>query len=70
MTIFDEPPTVPQLAIATVFSVDRIEKALAQLSEVTLVARNTQVSDGRVRFVALPITLLFCAAPTRKYGRL
>lgn len=58
-TIFDEPPTTQQLAIATEFGVEKIERALAELAEVTLVTRSTQVSDGTVRFVALPITLSF-----------
>jgi len=59
MTILDEPPTVQQISIATQFRIDDIEKALGELSDVTLVARNTQMSDGRVTYVALPITLDF-----------
>lgn len=59
MTIFGEPPTVQQIAVATTFQVDGIEKALTELAEVTLVTKNTQMSDGRVRHVALPITLSF-----------
>lgn len=58
-SIFDAPPTIQQLAIATEFGVERIDKALAELGEVTLVTRSTQLSDGTVRFVALPITLSF-----------
>lgn len=59
MTIFEEPPTLQQLAISTSFDVETIEKALAELGEVTLVTKHTQASDGRVRYAALPITLSF-----------
>jgi Flp pilus assembly protein TadD len=50
---------VQQLSIATEWNVDRIEKALAELTEVTLVTRNTHIADGRVVYAALPITLSF-----------
>lgn len=59
MTIFDSPPTSQQLAIATEWEMDRIEKALAELAEVTFVTRNTHISDGSVVYSALPITLAF-----------
>ena len=59
LTIFNEPPTLQLLLIAINFQVERAEKALAELIDVTLVSRNTQSSDGRTRFVALPITMAF-----------
>lgn len=59
LTIFNEPPTTQLIVIATCYQVERVEKALTELSDVTLVSRNTQSSDGRARFVALPITLAF-----------
>lgn len=59
LTIFNEPPTAQQIAISTEFHLERIEKALGELSEVTLVTRNTQSSDGRITYIALPITLSF-----------
>ena len=68
MTIFDEPPTVQQIAVATEFPAERIEKALEELSEVTLVNRNTQSSDGRARHVALPITLSFAGHQLQTMG--
>jgi tetratricopeptide (TPR) repeat protein len=67
-SIFDEPPTVQQLAVATQFPAERIEKALGELSEVTLVNRNTQASDGRARHVALPITLAFAGHQLQTMG--
>jgi tetratricopeptide (TPR) repeat protein len=59
MTIFDEPPTVQQLSVAMAFNIETIEKALGELCDVTLVNKNTQSSDGRIRYSALPITLSF-----------
>jgi tetratricopeptide (TPR) repeat protein len=59
MTIFDGPLAVQQLCVATEWNVDRIEKALTELADVTLVTRNTHIADGRVVYAALPITLSF-----------
>jgi tetratricopeptide (TPR) repeat protein len=59
MSIFGEPPTLQQVSIAMQFPPERIEKSMSELAEVTLVTENTQVSDGRKRYVALPITLIF-----------
>lgn len=59
MTIFEEPPTLEQMTVATGFNVDIIEKAFGELCDVTLVTKHTQASDGRVRYVSLPITLSF-----------
>lgn len=59
MTIFDEPPTADKIAIATEFSGERIERAIAELGDVTLVSKSTQSSDGRTVHLALPITLSF-----------
>jgi len=68
MTIFEEPATSQQVAIATHFEIDMIEKALGELAEVTLVTRHTQQSDGRVRWVALPITLSFARHQLDRMG--
>ncbi len=59
LSIFDDPPTSQQIAVSTEFAVERIEKALTELSDVTLVTRSTQISDGRIIYIALPITLSF-----------
>ncbi len=68
MSVFDEPPTLQYLTVAAEFSVERIEKALAELQEVTLVARNTQASDGRTLYIALPITLSFAQNQLQDMG--
>lgn len=59
LTIFYEPPTLQQIAIATAYGIETIDKALGELADVTLVSKYTQNSDGRVLYVALPITLSF-----------
>ena len=59
ITIFDNPPTVQSICIATQFAPEKVEKALSELSEVTLVNRVTSAVDGQVTYVALPITLAF-----------
>ena len=59
ITIFNEPPSSQQIAIATELPLERIERALGELSDVTLVTKTTQTSDGRMTYVALPITLSF-----------
>lgn len=59
MTIFDKPPTAQQLVVATEWPLERIERATADLADVTLLNRTTQQADGRIVYVALPITLSF-----------
>jgi tetratricopeptide (TPR) repeat protein len=59
LSIFDEPPAIEQIAIATGWTHERIERALVDLEDVTLVRRVIHDSDGRVIFAALPITLSF-----------
>lgn len=59
MTIFDGPPQVKDIVVATEWPPEKIEEALSVLEDVTLVTRTTQTSDGRVTYNALPITLSF-----------
>lgn len=40
LTIFDAPPDIQQLAVATEWGTDRVDQALSDLSEVTLVSPN------------------------------
>ena len=58
-TIFDAPPTLPQLAIATEWATERIERGLQELTEVTLTNKTFNQADGTFRYTALPITLSF-----------
>ncbi|MBF0556502.1 MAG: putative DNA binding domain-containing protein [Nitrospirae bacterium] len=68
LSIFEEPPTTQQIVIATEFQIDRIEKALSELLDVTLVIQNTQIYEGRVTYVALPITLSFAQHQLNEIG--
>lgn len=68
MTIFDDPPTLQSLAITTEYRIETIERALSELSEVTLVNKQTQASDGRIRYISLPITLSFARHQLESMG--
>jgi len=70
MAIFDEPPTLQQLSIALEYSTERVEAALGELADVTLVSTNTRMSDGTIRYVALPITLAFAEHQLHAMGDL
>lgn len=59
LSIFDSPPTLQQLSIATEWAFEKIESSLYELGDVTLVTKNTQATDGNVVYSALPITLQF-----------
>lgn len=59
MSIFDGPPTIHEIVVATEMAVDTVEKALSHLIDVTLVNPITQQSDGRTVYNSLPITLSF-----------
>lgn len=59
LTIFEAPPTLQDLTIALSWPVERIEKALSELADVTLVNRAIRQRDGISQYVALPITLSF-----------
>lgn len=68
LTIFDGPPSHDQLSIATEWSHERVERAVAELVDVTLVNRVVQQSDGREVFTSLPITLSFSRHQLAAFG--
>jgi predicted negative regulator of RcsB-dependent stress response/DNA-binding MarR family transcriptional regulator len=68
LSIFDTPPTIQQIAIATEYSSEKITGALNELEKVTLVRRVTQQSDGNIVFSALPITLSFASNHLAQMG--
>lgn len=70
LTIFDAPPDVQELAIATEWRYERIESALKDLRTATLVREITRESDGRVIYSALPITLSFAGQQSDQFGNL
>jgi tetratricopeptide (TPR) repeat protein len=58
MSIFDEPVTSRLVVLALEMQAEKVERALSDLVEVTLLNR-TQHADGQILFSALPITLSF-----------
>lgn len=70
LSIFDGPTTVQEIGIASELRLDVVERSLSNLSEVTLVTRSTQQSDGRVLFSSLPITMSFARHQLSEMGDL
>ena len=68
ITIFESPPTIQQISIATSWTYEKIEKALGELAEVTLITRHTQQADGSVVYSALPITTSFARHQFSRMG--
>ncbi|MDM8537024.1 putative DNA binding domain-containing protein [Desulfobacterales bacterium HSG17] len=60
MSIYDtRPPTVDLLSVTLGWQIDRIERALSELINVTLVTKSIQEPEGNIVYTALPITLSF-----------
>lgn len=59
MSIFDGPCSVHHVSVATQMPFESIDHAFIDLLDVTLVNKSVQLSDGRVLYSALPITLAF-----------
>lgn len=68
LSIFDDPPALVELATVMDWSHERIERALGELRDVTLVSRYTHPSGGRVTFSALPITMTFAQHQLHEMG--
>jgi len=69
-SIFSDPPTPQQFSIALEYSVDRVDRALSDLTEATLMTRTIHPADGRVTYIALPITLAFARHQLGEMGSL
>ncbi|WP_433890363.1 RNA-binding domain-containing protein [Streptomyces sp. CA-111067] len=70
MYIFDTPPGIQLLGLATEMSHDRLDTALRELEDATLVSRQLHPADGQAVFVALPITLAFAGRQLAQFGSL
>ncbi|MGW3040727.1 RNA-binding domain-containing protein [Kitasatospora sp. NPDC001159] len=70
MYIFDTPPGSQLLGLAAEMSHDRLDKALRELEEATLVSRQLHPADGQAVFVSLPITLAFAGRQLSRFGTL
>lgn len=67
-TVFDETPTLELLAIATEWPIERVDAAIGDLEDVTLVDRVIQSPSGRAVYAALPLTLDFASRESGKEG--
>ncbi|MBO2447133.1 putative DNA binding domain-containing protein [Actinomadura barringtoniae] len=70
MSIFDSPPDSRLLAIATNLPPERLEAALLELEEATLIGRQVNEVDRRSVYTSLPITLTFAAKQLPRFGNL
>jgi tetratricopeptide (TPR) repeat protein len=69
-TIFEDSPTPQQFSIALEYPIDRLERALTELTETTLMTRTIHSPDGRLTYTALPITLAFARHQLGEMGSL
>jgi len=70
LTIFDSPPTLQLWRTALDWPLDKIERAISSLVEVTFVTERTEQKTGLVVYHALPITLTFARNELAKLGDL
>lgn len=71
LSIFDDSPTSLLLSIVTELPSERVESALDELAEVTLVSRRAgEMGGGQEIIVALPITLSFSGFQLDQMGDL
>ncbi len=70
LTIFDSPPNLQQWRTALDWPIEKIEKAINQLIEVTFITERTEPKTGIVAYQALPITLTFARNELSKLGDL
>lgn len=70
LAVFDEPPTSQLWRMVLEWPIDRIEKAIGSLIEVTFVTERTEQKTGIKVYQALPITLSFARNELAKLGDL
>ena len=70
LTIFDSPPSLQEWRTALDWSIDKLEKVINQLIEVTFITERTGSRTGIISYQALPITLMFARNELSKFGDL
>lgn len=70
MSIFEAPPGDNLLALATEIPRERLDSALHELEEATLVSRQVHPADGQATYSSLPITLSFAANQLARFSDL
>ncbi|MEV5199682.1 RNA-binding domain-containing protein [Streptomyces sp. NPDC053720] len=70
MSIFDMPPGDHLLALAAEIPRERLDSALHELEEATLVSRQVHPADGQATYGSLPITLSFAGNQLARFSGL
>jgi tetratricopeptide (TPR) repeat protein len=70
LSIFENPPTAQEWRTALDWPVERLEKAIASLIEVTFITERTDQNTGKLIYSALPITMTFARNELAKMGDL
>jgi len=70
LSIFDEAPTLHTWAMALDWSLETLERAVQQLTEMTFVSEKVEPKTGQKTYRALPITLSFARNELGKRGDL
>lgn len=70
LSIFENPPTAQEWRTALDWPVERLDKAIASLIEVTFITERTEQKTGKLVYSALPITMTFARNELAKMGDL
>jgi tetratricopeptide (TPR) repeat protein len=70
LSVFENPPTTQEWRMALDWSVERLEKVIESLIEVTFITERTEQKTGKVVYSALPITMTFARNELAKMGGL
>jgi len=70
LSVFENPPTAQEWRTALDWTVEKMDRAIASLVEVTFIGERTERKTGKVVYSALPITLTFARNELSKMGGL
>ena len=70
LSMFENSPTAQEWRTALDWTVEKMDRAIASLVEVTFVSERTEQRTGKVVYSALPITLTFARNELSKMGEL
>lgn len=67
LSIFDSPPTLHEWRTSLDWNIERLEKSISALIEVTFITERTENKTGKKVYSALPITLSFARNELAKF---
>jgi len=70
LSIFENPPTAQEWRTALDWPLERLDKAIASLIEVTFITERTEQRTGKLVYSSLPITMTFARNELAKMGDL